>query len=705
MSKHILLSTAALALAIAGGCAASSNLAPEAPVAAAAAPEAPSAVETAAAPAPKPRFGAWGVDLEGGNAAVAAGDDFFRYANGGWLDSFEIPSDLTTYSSFTKLRLEAEDDIRAIVDELAAGEAAPGSLEQKVGDFYAAWMDTAALDAAGAAPLAPHMAKIEAISSKADLMKAFGSLHIQAPFGVGIIPNPMNPAQYVAFVAQAGLGMPDRDYYLKDDETFAGYRSAYKAYMTEIMTLAGVDDAAAKAETILALEKRIAEVHWTQAESRDVTKLINPMTIEQMGELAPEFDWTAIMTELGLAELPIFIVGQTTAIEAAGDIVEDTPLDVWKDYLAYHFVRSNAQFLATDFDRANWEFYAKTLSGAETQRERWKRGVGLINGTLGEAVGKIYVDKHFPEASKAQMDALVGNLTAAFEERLEQNVWMDDETRAQALLKLSTFEPKIGFTEEWTDYTALDIKPGALLDNAIASTEFDWADQISKLSGPVDRVEWPYPPQTVNASYNPLLNQITFPAGILQAPFFDPAADPAVNYGAIGAVIGHEIGHGFDDQGRQFDEAGRFRSWWTETANTAFEQRAERLGSQYDTYVPVEGLNVNGQLTMGENIGDLGGLQMAYAAYRRFVDAEYGGSAPVIDGLTGDQRFFLAWAQVWRGKSRDDALRQQILTDPHSPVEFRVNGVVRNMDAWYEAFGVTEEHALYLAPEERVRIW
>jgi endothelin-converting enzyme/putative endopeptidase len=408
--------------------------------------------------------------------------------------------------------------------------------------------------------------------------------------------------------------------------------------------------------------------------------------------------------ELELTSVPTFLVAQPSAIDKEAEIFDAAPMALLKDYLAYHFIRAHAQYLATAFDDANFEFFSKTLRGIEEKRERWKRGVNEIDASLGDAVGQIYVSRHFPPQNKSAMDELVANLTAAFKERLENNAWMDEETREQALLKLSTFEPRIGYTKKWTDYTSLEISD-SLLENALALTDFQWRDQLSRLEGPVDRDLWPYPPQTVNASYNPLLNQITFPAGILQPPFFDLAADPAVNYGAIGAVIGHEIGHGFDDQGRRFDEKGRIRDWWTQTSNDAFQAKADQLGAQYDAYEPIPGAHISGQLTMGENIGDLGGMQMAYAAYHRFLDQCCNGEAPVLDGLTGDQRFFLAWAQVWRGKYREDELRQRLETDPHSPPYYRINGVVRNVDAWYEAFGVKEDDALYLSPENRVRIW
>ncbi len=472
-----------------------------------------------------------------------------------------------------------------------------------------------------------------------------------------------------------------------------------------MLTLAGVEEAATKAKRIFDLEMEIAEVHWTQTDIRDIQKIYNPMSPAELAEIAPAYDWQGILTEFGLEDIQTIIVTHPSAIAEAGALFMQAPLDDVKAYLKFHFVRNHAAELSSDFDNAHFEFYDKTLRGAEEQRERWKRGVQAINAGLGEAVGQIYLDRHFPPSYKAEMDALVANLLAAFKERLEQNEWMDDETREQALLKLSTFEPRIGYTEKWTDYGPLSIASNTLLDNAIAITEFQWREQLDRLDGPVDRKIWPYPPQTVNASYNPLLNQITFPAGILQPPFFDPYADPAVNYGGIGAVIGHEIGHGFDDQGRRFDELGRIRDWWTEVANERFVEKTDNLGAQYDSYEPVEGLNINGELTMGENIGDLGGLQMAYAAYHRYLDSCCDGFAPVIDGLTGDQRFFLGWAQVWRAKAREDEVRRRLLTDPHSPPEYRVNGVVRNLDAWYDAFGVNEDDALYLAPEDRVRIW
>jgi putative endopeptidase len=650
-------------------------------------------------------LGAWGVDLTARDDGVRPGDDFHRYVNGRWLDTFEIPADLPSYGIFVQLRLDAEEDVRAIVEELAAQSAASGTLEQKVGDFFGAWMDTTRLNALGTEPLAPRLAEIAAIDSKEKLMEAFGDLHMPTPFGVGILPDPADTTRYAVFIGQDGLGMPDREYYLDPSERFAGYRAAYRTYVGRMLSLAGIADAEQKADAIIALETRLAEVHWPREDSRDIEKIYNPMPLDGIVNLAPQFDWKLILGDLGLGDVPTFIVAETTAVTGAAKLFDETPLDAIRDYLTFHFIRTNARYLPSAFDEADFEFYGRTIRGVEEQRDRWKRGVQEINGGLGEAVGQIYVDRHFPPGHKAQMDALVANLVAAMRERLANNDWMDDETREKALVKLGTFEPRIGYTTKWTDYSTLTIEPEKLLEDAMAVREFDWQQQVDRLAGPVDRELWPYPPQTVNASYNPLLNQITFPAGILQPPFFDPNADPAVNYGAIGAVIGHEIGHGFDDQGRRFDELGRIRDWWTATADERFSERSSRLGAQYEMYMPVPDMHINGELTMGENIGDLGGIQMAYAAYHRYLDETSTGEAPVIDGLTGDQRFFLAFGQVWQAKARDDALRAQILTDPHSPPRFRVNGVVRNVDAWYEAFNVTPDQALYLPPDERVRIW
>lgn len=653
--------------------------------------------------APKTRIGTWGFDLTTMDTSIKPGDNFFRYANGKWLDTYEIPADKSRYGAFTELADQAETDVRAIIEELAAGNPTAGSVEQKVGDFYKSWMDEEKIAALGIEPLQAPLAEIDAVASHDDLMRQFGASNRAAPLGFSLEADPADTTRYIIFVGQSGLGLPNRDYYLRDDETFVGYRAAYRSYIAKLFELAGIAEGEAKADAIIALETKLAQVHWTPERSRDIEQIYNPMSLDDAKKLAPGFGWDLILNEAGLGGLSTVVVEQTTAITASGDLTKSIPLDTWKDYLKFHFISDAASYLTKDFDDASFEMFGKTLSGTQEQRERWKRGVQLLNGTMGEAVGQVYVDRHFPPEARQQTEELVDNLSAAMEERLHTLEWMDDATREQALVKLSTFDPRVGYPSKWTEYSPLEIKPDDLLGNVLRARDFAWQEDVRRLAEPVDRELWGMNPQTVNAYYNPLLNQITFPAAILQAPFFDPAADPAINYGAIGGVIGHEIGHGFDDQGRKFDEKGLIRDWWTETANTRFSERSARLGSQYDAFEPIEGMKISGQLTMGENIGDLGGLQMAYAAYQRYV-AEHGEPA-VIDGFTGDQRFFLAWAQVWRGKTRDDEARRRLVSDPHSPPQERVNGVVRNLDAWYEAFGVTEGDALYLPPDQRVRIW
>jgi endothelin-converting enzyme/putative endopeptidase len=642
---------------------------------------------------------------DGMDPSVAPGDDFFRHVNGVWLDTVRIPDDMGGYGVGARVFLATEQQTLEIVRETAEGEHQAGTPAQQVGDFWASWMDTETIEAAGLDPLAEQLAEIEAAASHDDIARLFGDLDHVAPYGMQIIPDLSDPTRYSAAIGQAGLGMPVREYYLSDDETFAGYRDAYVEYITTVMELAGHEAPAAAGQSILEVETRIAEVHWTPAQSRDIGAINNPMTLDEMDALGPAFGLARTARDLGLGDLETIIVAQPSAIEGASEIFAATPVDVWKDYLTFHQIRSASPRLASAFADAHFEFFQRTLGGVEEQRERELRGMQMLDGRLGEAVGRVYVERHFPPEAKAEMLELIDNLTAGFESRLANLAWMDDATRENALRKLSTFEAQIGYPDEWIDYSSVEIRPDDLVGNARRLDRFGWQRQVDRLDEPVDRTEWSWPPQTVNASYSPLLNMINFPAGILQPPFFDLEADAALNYGAIGAVIGHEIGHGFDDQGRRFDYDGAVRDWWTEETNQRFEVQAERLGAQYATYSPVEGMFIDPELTMGENLGDLGGVEMAYTAYRRYVDEHHGGEAPVIDGYTGDQRFFIAYAMTWRSIARDDVLVQQIASDPHSAAEFRVNGVVRNVDAWYDAFGVTEEHAMYLPPEERVRIW
>ena len=648
----------------------------------------------------QPRYGTFGVDLAARDTNVDPGDDFYRYSNGSWLATTEIPADRTNWSLWTVLSEDIEQQLRAIVTDAAASS---DPAQRKVGDFYAAWMDEAGIEARGTAPLQPYLQRISSIRNRDDLLATFATPGFQSPVGVGIIPDLANPTRYTAVAGQGGLGMPNRDYYLREGAEYDRYRAAYRDYIIQLHRLAGISDPEAKADRIIALERRIAEAHWTPERSRDIQAINNPMNRAQLNQLAPQFQWDTYLQRRGLGSVDSVIATQTTAITGIGQLLDQVPLDTWKEYLAFHFINSYANYLPHAFDEAKFNFFSRTLSGQQQQRDRWKRGLGLVNGALGEAVGRIYVERHFTAESRRQMDELIGNLRGAFAERLQNLQWMDEETRRQALAKLDAFEPRIGHPEVWIDYSNYQVNRGDLLGNMVRAAQFGWNLQLSRLPNPVDRRLWGMNPQIINASYNPLMNQLTFPAGILQPPFFDPNADAAVNYGAIGAVIGHEMGHGFDDQGRRFDPTGRVRDWWTEAAGQRFTERATRLGQQYAAYTPVPGLNVNGQLTMGENIGDLGGVEMAYAAYRRYV-AQHG-EPPVINGLTGDQRFFLSWAQVWRSKDREGFLRQRVLTDPHSPDEYRVNGVVRNVDAWYRAFNVTPDDALYLPPEQRVHIW
>ena len=659
-----------------------------------------SAGKAAARPPAASRYGSFGIDLTARDPAFKAGDDFWRYANNTWFQHNPIPADRTNWGVGTVLSEDVEAQLRAIVETANRGT---DPVSRQVAAMYASWMDEAGIETRGAGVLRPYLDRIAAAETRDDLIRLMAEPGFPAPIGVGITPNPADPTHYVAGTTQGGLGMPNRDYYLNEGAQFDTYRAAYRNFVITVQRLAGIADPEAKADAIIALERRIAEAHWTPARSRDVTQSINPMTPAQLQELAPQFNWPLLLSAQGLGNVPTVIVRQTTAIQAEGQLFAEVPLQTWKDYMTFHFIRANAQFLPRAFDEANFEFYSHVLRGVPQQRERWKRGLGVLDNTLGEAVGQIYVQRHFPESSRRQMTELVANLRGALAERLRANAWMDEATRTAALAKLDAFDPRVGNPVRYIDYSSMRVDPHDLLGNMMRAARFQQNLQLSRLPNPVDRSLWAMTPQTINAYYSPLTNQITFPAAILQPPFFNPAADPAVNYGAIGAVIGHEIGHGFDDNGRRFDPGGRLHDWWSAQSAERFTAQTRRLGEQYNGFEPIPGQHVNGQLTMGENIGDLGGIEMAYAAYHRYL-AQHG-PAPVINGLTGDQRFFLAFAQAWRNNVRDDALRQQVLTDPHSPPQFRVNGVVRNVDAWYTAFNIRPGDRLYLPPEQRVHIW
>ena len=657
--------------------------------------------QSAAAPA-APELGDWGVEIADMDESVAPGDDFYRHVNGKWLDSFEIPEEFSSYGSFTVLFERSEDRVRGIIEDAAGGGNAPGSVEQKIGDFFASFTDVDAIEAAGLDPLADDLAYIDGLETHEDVARAMAepALGLSSFFGGWVNVDSKQTDRYIFYITQAGLGMPNRNYYL--EEKFADKRPIYRAYIEEMLTLSGADDAAAKAGAIMALETRMAEAHWEPAKRRNRDLTYNLKTADELAAFAPGAPWSVMMETAGLGDQDEFVLREDDAIQNLAAIFADTPVETWQAYLRYHLLRSNATILPAAYDEATFAFFGTELRGTPKQRERWKRGVAAVNGVLGEAVGEVFVERYFPPESKAKMEELVVNLRLALDERLDTLPWMGEATKAEAHEKLGKFTPKIGYPEKWQDYSDFEVVRGDAYGNARRARAFQWTDQINKLGGPIDSTEWFMTPQTVNAYYNPTMNEIVFPAAILQAPFFDPNADPAINYGAIGAVIGHEIGHGFDDQGRKSDGDGMLRDWWTEEDAANFQKLADRLGAQYATYEPIEGFPLNPALSMGENIGDLGGLSMAYHAYKLSLNGE---EAPVLDDFTGDQRFFMAWAQVWKRQVRDEALKNQIATGPHSPARYRVNGVVRNIDAWYDAFGVAEGDALYLPPEERVQIW
>ena len=660
-------------------------------------------IATAALAQTAPKFGSWGYDQSAMDRSVKPGDDFFDFVNGSWAKRTEIAADRTFVGIDSVLNDQIERDVRAIVEDMASKPSAPGTSERQVGDYYASYMDEAAIDSRGTAPLKPYLARVAAVKDRAGLLDLFATQEFISPIGIFIDADPDDPTRYATYATQSGLGLPNRDYYLLPGAKYDAYRAAYRTYMIRMQTLAGIAEPAARADRIIALEKAIAIAHWTPERSRDILATNNPMTRAQLARLAPQLDWPRSLTKLGLGGQQKVIVRQPSAVAAAARLLATMPLSTWKDYLAFHFIRTHAQYLPRAFDEAHFNFYSRTLRDVPKQRDRWKRGIDVVNGALGEAVGQIYVERHYPPASDRQMGELVTNIRGALGDLIDRNAWMDAATKKEALAKLASFDPRTGHPAKYIDYSTLKVVRGAALDNAVASDDFDWKLQLSRLPKPIDRSLWYMTPQTNNAYYDPSMNQITFPAAILQAPYFDPNADPASNYGSIGATIGHEIGHGFDDQGRQYDATGKLRDWWTPAAAKAYESRTAMLVKQYDAYEPIPGTHIKGELTLGENIGDLGGLEMAYAAYRRYV-AQHG-EPPVIEGLTGDQRFFIAYGYSWQRKNREGALRQQLLTDPHSPAAYRVNGAVRNVDAWYKAFDVKPGDKMYLPPEQRVHIW
>jgi putative endopeptidase len=649
-------------------------------------------------------IGSYGVDLAAIDPSVKPGDDFFRHVNGKWLATTQIPGDRTRWGTFDILRDKADREQRAIIEEVAAGGGAAGTNQQKIADYYNAFLNQDVIDAVGLAPLQAELAEIDALTNheQAVRLAARPGFATTFPIAMYVTLDERNPDRYVVGMTHAGLGLPEREFYRRRDGEFPQIREQYRAHVERMLTLAGQAEAASKARRIVAFETQIAERHWPIADRRERERTYNLKTRAQIRALAPRFPWDAGFEAQGLSDVQDVVISELSAMGPLANLFMATPISTIKPYLAYHIIRNNAAFLPRAVDNANFDFYGKTLNGQPQQRERWKRAVDQVNAALGEAVGQIYVQRHFSPTAKAEMGELVKNMRRAYGERIDALDWMSAETKIAAREKLRTFRPKIGYPDRWKDYAALDVRPGDAYGNNKRYQIFDWNFDLARLGRASDRDEWFMTPQTVNAYYNPVFNEIVFPAAILQAPFFDPNADPAVNYGAIGGVIGHEIGHGFDDQGAKSDAQGVLRDWWNAADVAAFSQLVDKLAAQYNGYEPLPGINVNGRLTSGENIGDNGGLQVALYAYRLSLE---GRPAPQLDGATGDQRFFMGWAQAWRALIRDQALRNQVLTDPHSPSIYRCNGTVRNMSAWYDAFNVQPSDALYLPPEQRVEIW
>ncbi len=654
-----------------------------------------------------PEIGTWGFDLKGMNTKIKPGQNFYEYANGTWLQTTPIPEDKSNYGMFSVLADKSDERTKEII---LNAKTVKGADAKKIADFYGAFMDEAAIEKKGTTPIKGELAKIKAIKSNKDLPKLFGyyARHFRtSPFDTIVMQDDKAPETHIANIGQGGLGLPDRDMYDAKNAQFEPLREGYKKYIAAMLTLAGEKDVEKRAADIYALEEKIAAVHWTRVENRDPVKTYNKLAIADLQKTAPDIDWKPWLAATGLGKVKDVNVNQPTAIAGIAKLVASEPIAVWKDYLTLHLLTEAAPYLPKAFVDTRFDFYGKTLTGTPQLKERWKRGVDQVTGAMGEAVGKLYVAKYFTPETKAQADQLVKNLLVAMGQRLDDLAWMSPETKAKAKAKLATYNPKIGYPKKWRDYSKLVVKAGDAFGNADRAAAFEYDRRLAKLGKPVDRDEWGMTPMTVNAYYNPALNEIVFPAAILQPPFFDPNADDAVNYGGIGGVIGHEISHGFDDQGSQYDATGKLENWWTTEDQTKFKAATAKLVAQYDAYCPFPAAGgkaaqcVKGELTLGENIADLAGLTVAYQAYKLSLN---GKEAPVIDGLTGDQRFFLGWAQVWRRLYRDQELSNRLVTDPHSPSEFRAS-VVRNLDSWYDAYKVKGGDKLYLPADKRVRIW
>jgi putative endopeptidase len=643
-----------------------------------------------------------GLDFSRQDASVRPQDDLYRHFNGSWLKTVEIPADRATDGAFMELRVQSEARVREII------EGATGSDEAtKISNIYKSFMDADAVNAKGGSPIAAELAEVDAIASITDFTSTLTKLEargVSGIFGTFIYADMKDASTNILYLQQGGISLPDEAYYR--EEKYADIRTAYVSHVAAMFTLAKVANPAENAAKVMALETSIASHHWDQVKDRDATLTYNKMNRGQVKALMPAFDWELYLTdgEIPSIVLDSVIVQQPSFFEGLGAILANLDIDAWKAWLKWHIISGAAPYLSDDFTNENFSFFGKTLSGTPELRERWKRAVSMIEGSLGEAVGKVYVQKYFPAEAKARMENLVANLIEAYRVSINELEWMSPDTKVKALEKLGKFRPKIGYPDKWRDYSALQTTPDDLYGNVGRVVKFQRDHELSKIGKPVDRDEWHMAPQTVNAYYNPVMNEIVFPAAILQPPFFGLEHDDAVNYGGIGAVIGHEIGHGFDDQGSKYDGDGALNNWWSDSDRAAFEERTKALISQYDALIPEEApdVNVNGALTIGENIGDLGGLTIAYKAYQISLQ---GKPSPVVDGMSGEKRLMLSWAQIWRNKVRPEEMRRRIATDPHSPAEFRCNQILKNFTPFYEEFGVTENDALWLAEQSRVQIW
>ena len=648
-----------------------------------------------------------GIATEYIESSVRPQDDFFEYLNGKWLKNVEIPADKSSWGSFMELRENTLPQIRGIIEKASAGNPAAGTDAQRIGDFWASFMDEARLEQLGVTPLSSELGKIAAIKDKSELpavLARLGKIGVNVPFDFGIHQDNKDSTKYVADIYQGGLGMPDRDYYLKtDDAKLADVKAKYLTHIEKTLTLAGDKNAAANAKAIVDFETELAKVQWTKVELRDPLKAYNKVNLADMAKIAPNYDWATWLQTAGITgKTDYVIVSQPTYLKGFAELSNKTSLDTWKAYLAMHLVDSYSSYLSKAFVDQRFDFYGKTLSGVTQIEPRWKRGVGVVERAQGEAVGKLYVAEYFPAERKARMETLVKNLLVAYKQSIDKLDWMSPATKKEAQAKLAKFTPKIGYPNKWKDYSALVVKRDDLVGNVMRSRVVEADRELNKLGKPIDREEWGMTPQTINAYYNPEMNEIVFPAAILQPPFFDANADDAVNYGGIGAVIGHEISHGFDDQGAQYDGDGNLRDWWSPSDHKNFKAKTKMLVEQYNAFEPLPGYHVNGELTLGENIADNSGLAIAAKAYQISLN---GKKAPVINGFTGEQRLYMGWAQVWRSKMREPAQIAQVKTDPHSPGQYRANGTLKNQPGFYEAFKVKQGDKMYLAPKDRVIIW